>query len=68
MPAKRQQGVGHIRFGDHQQFLSGGSEACQLQDEVKACTPVEREMILHTLEGGLKVAIPTSQALSMKAS
>ena len=56
------------QIGDHRHFVSGGSDTCQLQDEVKACTPAEREMLLSSLqEGGLKVAIPTDQALSMKA-
>ena len=56
------------QIGDHRHFVSGGSDSCQLQDEVKACTPAEREMILSCLQdGGLSVAIPTEQALSMKA-
>lgn len=40
----------------------------QLQDEVKACTPAEREMLLEDLtKGGFKVAVPTDQALALKA-
>ena len=40
----------------------------QLQDEVKACTPAERELLLANLQkGGFKVAVPTDQALALKA-
>ena len=54
--------------GDHRHLVSGGSDTCQLQDEVKACTPTEREAILSDLaQGGHKVAIPSDQALAMKA-
>ena len=55
-------------LGDHRHFVSGGSDTCQLQDKLKACTASERELILSDLhEGGLTVAVPTSHALSMKA-
>ena len=49
-------------------LISGGSEMFQLQDEVKACTPAEREKLLVDLQhGGFKVAVPTDQALALKA-
>ena len=39
----------------------------QLQDEVKACTPAEQEMLLEDLtKGGFKVAVPTDQGLALK--
>ena len=38
----------------------------QLQDEVKACTPVERESIQASLQdSGVKVVVSTDQALTM---
>ena len=40
----------------------------QLQDEVKACTPAERESILASLQDSdVKVVVSTDQALAMKA-
>ena len=55
-------------LGDHRHLISGGSDTVQLQDEVKACTPAERESILASLQdSGVKVVVPTDQALAMKA-
>ena len=56
------------QLGEHRHLISGGSDTCQLQDEVKPCTPAEREQILADLQkGGFKVAVSTNQALAMKA-
>ena len=56
------------QLGEHRHLISGGSEMFQLQDEVKACTPAEREQLLVDLQkGGFKVAVPTNQALALKA-
>ena len=52
---------------EHRHLVSSGADTCQLQDEVNMCTLAEREKILCDLQGGLKVAVPTNQALSMKA-
>ena len=55
-------------LGEHRHLVSGGSEIFQLQEEVKACTPTDRELLLADLQqGGVKVAVPTNQALAMKA-
>ena len=56
------------QLGKHRHLISGGSDMIQLQDEVKACTPAEREMLLEDLtKGGFKVAVLTEQALALKA-
>ena len=56
------------QLGKHRHLVSGGSDMIQLQDEVKACTPAEREMLLKDLiKGGFKVAVPTDQTLAPKA-
>ena len=56
------------QLGKHRHLVSGGSDMIQLQDEIKACTPAEREMLLEDLtKGGFKVAVPTDQALALKA-
>ena len=56
------------QLGEHRHLISGGSDMFQLQDEVKACTPAEREQLLVDLQkDGFKVAVPTNQALALKA-
>ena len=56
------------QLGEHRHLISGGSDMIQLTDEVKACTPAERELLLADLQkGGFKVAVPTDQALALKA-
>ena len=55
-------------LGEHRAFTSKGETAAQLQDEVKACTAAERELIVAELhKGGMKVELFTSQSLGMKA-
>lgn len=51
----------------HREVLSGGDQSFQLAREVKACSLEEREQILMELHSGMKVVIPTSHALAMKA-
>jgi hypothetical protein len=51
----------------HREVVSGGDKSFQLAGEVKACTLEEREKILEDLQSGIKVVIPTSHALAMKA-
>jgi hypothetical protein len=51
----------------HREVVSGGDNSFQLAGEVKACTLEEREKILEDLQSGIKVSIPTSHALAMKA-
>ncbi len=51
----------------HREVLSGGDQSFQLAREVKACSLEEREQILMELQSGMKVVIPTSHALAMKA-
>ena len=56
------------QLGEHRHLISGRSALFQLQDEVKACTPAEREQLLADLQqGGFKVAVPSDQALALKA-
>lgn len=44
------------RLRSHRNFASGGEGDAQLQDEVKACSPVERELIVAELQkAGVKV-------------
>lgn len=51
-------------LGEHRHLTSQGSEICQLQDEVKACSPDERQQILANFQ---TVVVSTSQAVAMKA-
>ena len=56
------------QLGEHRHLISGGSDVIQLTDEVEACTPAEQELLLADLQkGGYKVAVPTDQALALKA-
>jgi hypothetical protein len=54
-------------LSQHREVLSGGDQNFQLAREVKACSLEEREQILTELQSGIKVVIPTSHALAMKA-
>lgn len=54
-------------LNQHREVLSGGEQGFQLAKEVKACSLEEREEILMELQSGIKVVIPTSHALAMKA-
>lgn len=54
-------------LGHHRRVCSGGEQAYQLSEEVKACTREEREVILEELQDGFKVHISTSHAVAMKA-
>ena len=54
-------------LNQHREVLSGGEQGFQLAKEVKACSLEEREQILMELQSGIKVVIPTSHALAMKA-
>lgn len=55
-------------LGEHRHLTSLGSDVHQLQDELKACTVEERQLILSDLQkGGFQVAVSTSQAVAMKA-
>ena len=52
----------------HRHLTSGGADTVQLQDEVRACSPAEREQILSELYNGwFKVEVPVRQILGMKA-
>ena len=55
-------------LGEHRKLVSKGESSIQLQEEVKATTAAERELLLAELQkGGLKVDVSTSQSLGMKA-
>ena len=55
------------QLGKHRHLVSGGLDMIQVQDEVKAYTPVEQDMLLEDLtKGGFKVAVLTEQALALK--
>lgn len=54
-------------LNQHRDVVSGGEHSFQLAREVKACSLEERENILMELQSGIKVVIPTSHALAMKA-
>ena len=59
-----------VEITSHRTFTSGGkgATAVQLQDEVEACSAVEREAILSELHSaGAKVEVSTTQSLGMKA-
>ena len=47
--------------------ISGGSSAAQFVDESRSRSASERDMILEELQGGMKVVIPPSVSLAMKA-
>ena len=47
--------------------ISGGSSAAQFVDEARTCPASERESLLEELQGGMKVVIPPSASLAMKA-
>ena len=40
------------QLGRHRHLVSGESDMIQLQDEVKACTPAEQELLLDDLTEG----------------
>lgn len=54
-------------LNQHREVISGGDKGFQLGSEIKACTLEEREKILEDLQDGIKVVIPTSHVLAMKA-
>ena len=55
-------------LSEHRNFASKGESSTQLQDEVKATTTEERELLLSELQkGGFKVDVSTCQSLGMKA-
>ena len=55
-------------LSEHRHFASTGENSAQLQDEIKATTTEEREVLLAELQkGGFKVDVTTSQSLGMKA-
>jgi hypothetical protein len=54
-------------LAQHRSVSSGGDHTFQLQKEVKACTIEDREKILEELQDGVKIIMPTSSALAMKA-
>ena len=52
----------------HRHLTSKGADVVQLQEEIKARTSAEREMILSELhKGGFKVEVPVHQILGLKA-
>ena len=51
----------------HRRVCSGGDEAYQLGREAKICTIEDREKILQELQDGVKIQIPSSSALALKA-
>lgn len=57
----------HKELNQHHEVVSGGDKSFQFASEVKDCTLEEREKILEDLQSGIKVVIPTSHALAMKA-
>ena len=52
---------------EHWHLVIGGAYTCQLQDEVKMCTPAKLDKILCDLQGAVKVAVSINHAISMKA-
>ena len=56
------------KLNHHRRVLSAGDEAYQLGREVKGCSLEEREEILTEIQNGIKVVIPTTQSLAMKAN
>ena len=55
-------------LSEHRNFTSKGESSTQLQDELKATTTEEREVLLMELQkGGFKEDVSTSQSLGMKA-
>ena len=49
------------------EIVSGGSSTVQFVDEAWARASAEREKLLEGLQGGVKVVIPASESLAMKA-
>ena len=49
------------------EVVSGGSSSVQLLDEAKQCSSTERERLIEELQHGLKVVIPASDLIAMKA-
>ena len=49
------------------EFISGGSSTTQFVDETRSRSTSERDAILEQLQGGMKVMIPPSESLAMKA-
>ena len=51
----------------HRRVCSGGDETYQLGKEAKIYTMEDREKLLQELQDGMKVQIPSSSALALKA-
>ena len=54
-------------LNQHRAVVSGGDDNFRMAREIKACSLEEREKILMELQNGMKVVIPTSHTLAMKA-
>ena len=57
---------GQHHFTAVREIVSGGSSTVQFVDEARARASAEREK-LEGLQGGVKVVIPASESLAMKA-
>ena len=49
------------------QLVSGNSSTAQFTDEVRASSAADRMALLEGLQGGVKVHIPVTDSLAMKA-
>ena len=58
---------GQHHFTAVREIVSGGSSTVQFVDEAQARASAEREKLLEGLQGGVKVVIPASDSLAMKA-
>ena len=49
------------------EVISGGSSTAQFAEEARTHSAAEREALSEGLQGGMKVVIPASESLALKA-